>query len=467
VLFRSSEYSARWFADFDNGLDLGVVAYRTDFARDWFKLDRINPAGSAVGSGSSGASISSILNDPIANAAAFEVITGAPGFVSADGAVLIKHNNREYFAQGVQLVAGYEANFAGAAHDFEIGVRFHRDEEDRFQWRERFRMDNGTLVRTGVDPRGSEANRVSEAEALAIYVQDQIEIGDWTFTPGVRLEDISLTRTDYAGSDPDRTTPTRVRENDIDVVIPGLGVLWDASDDLALFAGVHKGFAPPAPGQTNTDAEEAVNWEVGARWAGDRVQIEAAAFFNDYSNFIGTCTASTGGGCTIGDQFDGGEVQTKGIEFSATTDLADIFNAPVSLPASLVYSYTDAEFQNAFSSAFGPWSNVVAGDKVPYIPAHQITARLGIEGDTWGAETLISYVDETRSSAGQGAIAASNRIEDRIVVDLSGHFDVTENVALTVSVQNVFDETYAVSRRPAGLRPGLPRTALVGVRLNF
>ena len=37
---------------------------------------------------------------------------------------------------------------------------------------------------------GNAGNRVQEADALAVFVHDRIEMGNWVFTPGVRFEDI-------------------------------------------------------------------------------------------------------------------------------------------------------------------------------------------------------------------------------------------------------------------------------------
>jgi Fe(3+) dicitrate transport protein len=76
-------------------------------------------------------------------------------------------------------------------------------------------------------------------------------------------------------------------------------------------------------------------------------------------------------------------------------------------------------------------------------------------------------VDEARAVAGSGAIPASERIESRTLVDLSGEYDVNERLRLFVSAENLGDETYNVALRPAGARPGAPRTALAGVKLSF
>lgn len=463
-----SEISARYTAEFSNGLDVGLIVYRTDFARDWFKVERVNPLGTTVGSGSSGASISAILADPNANADAFEILLGEDGFVSADGAVLVRHNNRDYYAQGIQAVLGYEGDWLGVGHDVELGLRWHEDEVDRFQWFERFRMDNGTLVRTGVDTPGTESNRIETAEAIAIYVQDVITAGNWQITPGLRFETIDLERRDFGRRDPGRTGDAlSTRQNTVNVLIPGLNVLYGVSETLSVFAGVHRGFEPPSPGNAGSDAEEAVNYEAGLRWLTHDSQIEVIGFFNDYSNIIGTCTASTGGGCDIGDQFDGGDVNVLGLEVVTATDLAQWLDTDISVPVTAAYTFTQAEFRRDFESSFDPWGEVRTGDRLPYIPLHQASASVGVEAGIWGGDLTMSWVGDVRTSAGQGAIREADLIGSRVVLDLAAYVEPVEQVRLTVSVRNLLDNEYAVARRPAGLRPGLPRMVLGGATLTF
>ncbi|MFP4003245.1 MAG: TonB-dependent receptor family protein [Alphaproteobacteria bacterium] len=457
--------SADYHLAFNNGFDFTLVGYNTEFARDWFKLDRVDVDGAGPGGAES---ISSILADPVTFADEFEIIVGEPGFVSADDALLVKHNNREYYARGVQGVLGYGGEFLGATHDVELGVRYHRDEMDRFQWRERFRMDSGTMVRTSVDPGGSDSNRIDSAKALALYVQDRIEWGDLTVTPGLRFETIELRREDFGKSDPQRTGANlKIRTNEVDAVIPGIGVHYRIDEAFAVFGSVHKGFAPPSPGKTNAESEEAVNFEAGARWSEGASGVSAIFFYNDYSNMFGTCTASTGGNCVIGDQFDAGEVDVTGLEFSAYSDLGALLETPFALPVELAYTYSSAEFANSFQSDFDPWGEVIAGDELPYIPHHQLSAGIGIEGKSWGGDLRLVYVDEVRTRAGQGAIPADERIDSYVVADLTVYWNITDNVSLKGTVRNLFDNEYAVARRPAGLRPGLPRVALAGIALEF
>ncbi|WP_330970687.1 TonB-dependent receptor domain-containing protein, partial [Lysobacter sp. A3-1-A15] len=128
--------------------------------------------------------------------------------------------------------------------------------------------------------------------------------GNWIIVPGLRYEDIELTRTDYAKQPDGRSLgPTRVRDSSVSALIPGLGATYLINDNVNVFASAHRGFNPQGPG-SNADPEESVNVEAGMRWNSGDWSTELVGFWNDYSNLVGTCTASTGGNCDIGDQFD-------------------------------------------------------------------------------------------------------------------------------------------------------------------
>lgn len=458
-----SLWSLTYNARFSGGTRLAVVGYRTDFARDWFKLDRVDPDGAGP---LASVGISALLDDPASNATAFQIVQGNAGFVSADDALVVKHNNREYFAQGLQGELSGEMSFGGVTHSWRIGARLHHDEMDRYQWVERFRMDNGTMVLTSETLPGSDSNRIDSADAVAIYVQDEIMTGRWTFVPGVRFETVDLQRENWGG-DLARTGAPAVTQNSIDAIIPGLGVRYDVNDRLSVFGGVHRGFAPPAPGSTTQEPEDAVNFEFGSRYENGFWSVEAVGFHNAYTNLLGACTNSTGGGCTIGAQFDGGEVDVTGLEFAAEADLGAPLQAGFSIPVRLAYTHTNAEFQTAFNSAYDPWGNVQIGDELPYIPQNQLYGAIGIEAGRFGGQLAVSWVGETRATAGQGNIPAGELIDSHSVADVSAWYALTDGVRARVSVRNLTDETYVAARRPSGLRPGAPRAVLFGISADF
>ena len=210
-----------------------------------------------------------------------------------------------------------------------------------------------------------------------------------------------------------------------------------------------------------------MNYEAGGRYSRGAFSTEAIAYFNDYSNLLGACTNSSGGNCTIGDQFDGGEVDVKGLELTASWDAASMMETDFSVPLAVVYTWTDAEFQEAFKSDYEPWGNVVAGDTLPYLPEQQLTLSAGIEADRWGVNLQGNYTDEARARAGQGTIPSGERIDSRWVADLAVWFDISDRLRLRAKAENLFDEVYVASIDPAGLRPGKPQEFLIGLEARF
>ena len=184
-------------------------------------------------------------------------------------------------------------------------------------------MLGGRRVFNGLGVPGSDANRIADAEALAVFIQDTFSRGRWTVTPGVRVESIDLMRRDFGKSDPERTgAALEARGNDLTEVIPGVGAEYRLSDSTRLFAGVHRGFSPPSPSSTQeVGAEESVNYELGWRHRAGDTKAEIVGFYNDYDNLLGNDTLSTGGQGT-GDQFNGGEVEVNGIEASFGIEVA-------------------------------------------------------------------------------------------------------------------------------------------------
>ena len=136
----------------------------------------------------------------------------------------------------------------------------------------------------------------------------------------------------------------------------------------------------------------------------------------------------------------------------------------VDVPFELRYTWTaEAEFRNAFESDFDPWGDVQVGDELPYIPEHQLRATAGLEASKWRFNIAANYVGKLRTRAGQGAFIPEESIDSHVVWDMVAAWQFTPQLSTYVKVDNLFDETYIAARRPAGVRPGLPRTAYLGL----
>ena len=432
------QYQATYVIDAGKNWRGEITAYRNNFARNWYKMQSVG-----------GASLNDVLVDPGTFATEYGYLTGT---TSPDDAIQIRANNRAYLSQGVQAKIEWDLALGGSEVSLNTGLRLHEDEEDRFQHQDGYRMEDGVLVLTTAAAGGSQTNRLSDADVTSVFVDAEVRAGDWIFTPGVRFEDIDMRRLDYSTSDPTRAQgPTRVRENSVQVFIPGMGALYRVNENWRLLAGVHKGFNPPAPGSTAGE-ESSLNVEAGTRFDNGKLSFESIYFVNDYDNLVGTVTESTGGGGDIGDQFDGGEVVVSGLELST----AYRFNiGAFDIPVALQYTWTnEAEFKSAFESSFEPWGNVEVGDELPYIPENQFRVTAGLEHANFRINLAASYIGKTRTQAGQGAYPPLESIDSRTVWDMVAAYNVTENFSTYVKVDNLLDETYIAARRPAGVRPG-------------
>ena len=140
----------------------------------------------------------------------------------------------------------------------------------------------------------------------------------------------------------------------------------------------------------------------------------------------------------------------------------------LAFPLGLKYTWTnEAEFKEAFDSGFDPWGEVEVGDQLPYIPEHQFRLAAGVESDDWRVNLAANYVGKMRSKAGQGEYLPAHTIESHVVWDAMATWQFNDSLSAYLKVDNLLDETYVAARRPAGVRPGLPRTAYIGITLEL
>ena len=431
--------------------DLTTVAYRNNFTRAWYKLESVL-----------GASLSAVLTNPAGFPQQMAAITGGN---SPAGALVVRNNNRSYFGTGVQSILGARFMTGRVRHSLEAGLRLHKDEEDRFQQDDAYQMTEGRMLLTNAGAPGSQTNQIVGARAVAGFVTTTAAAGEWTLTPGLRVESIDLRRTDYARTDPARSASTGVVDTSVNVLIPGIGLAYRARPSLTVFTGVHKGFAPPGPGlAAETKAEQSVNYEVGARLQRERVSGEVVAFFNDYANLLGRDTLSTGGS-GAGDLFNGGQVRVRGVEAST---LWRVFATDrVSVPVRLAYTLTQSEFRNSFQSQYGPWGTVQAGFELPYVPRHQLFVAIDVEGRAWRARLDATAISRMRTRAGDGPLAEAQSTDATFAIGASAEYALTPAARLFASAQNLTNRANVVARHPSGVRPGAPRLVMVGLNLEL
>ena len=442
--------------DFSKQFRITTNAYYNGFSRNWYKLNDVVFNGDKVG-------ISNVVDAPVDFLSYMDIVRGTTN--SDSDALLVKANNRRYVSKGIQTKFDYHWSGANVFHDLEIGLRYHYDEEDRFQWVDGYNIIDGTMNLTTKGNPGSDANRISSAKAFAGSMLYKLKFRNLTVTPGIRYENIILNREDFGKNDTNRSgSDVSTRENKVDIIIPGIGFNYKLNQNTSFYGGVHKGFSPPG-NQPDQKAEESINYELGSRFNIFGLRGEIVGFYNDYSNLLGSDLAATGGTGSL-DQFNAGEVAVRGIELLLNYDVLSK-NAAFALPITFGYTFTDTEFLNSFGSDEDLWGEVTAGDALPYIAKHQFNTSVSLEHAKFELHLNGRLNGAFRTFAGTETITDSNGITSNFILDFSGKYHLGKRFSLTGHIINLLDKTYAVSRVPAGLRPGHPFGAYGGFEFSF
>jgi Fe(3+) dicitrate transport protein len=223
-----------------------------------------------------------------------------------------------------------------------------------------------------------------------------------------------------------------------------------------MLAGINKGFVPNSPGEaSDIEPEESWNFELGLRANVADWQVEAIGFFNDYSNLKGSCTFSSGCTTEFDVEFNGGEVDIYGAEFSVNGQFE--FSNGLELPIKIAYTHTQSEFQSSFDSTFSQWGNVSVGDELPYLPENQFNLQVSLVGENWQVDLAYKYITEMLEAAGT----------DISQIDVAAWYQINADLRIYAKLDNLTDEANIVSRRPFGARPGKPRQFVLGAKYTF
>ena len=443
-----SQFMLSYASKINNNISLAIVAYKNDFDRNWYKLNKVNDMNLST------------ITDPTAEGwNEFYNLMNTEN--SMDDAYRIKANNREYYSQGVQAVF----NLKAGVHDIQTGIRVHSDEMDRFQWEDRYGMQNGKLVMTTQATKGSDSNRIDSAEATAIFVEDRFTYGDLIVTAGARYEEITLKRDDWGKSDSDRSETPSKRSHNVDVVVPGIGLEYAVNDYQSVSIGVHKGFAPPGPGtagvkENEVKPETSINTEVGFKSNKGLNSLEFTYFRNKYENLIGADTAASGGGTD--ELFNGGAVDISGFELYLRRILVD--TGSMQIPFEMSWTNTGSEFQESFD---GFWGEVSKGDELPYIPDNLITLNLGLNVDKFSSNISLKKTPKMRTVAGSGRLLKSNSTDELTIIDVGMRYAFDDRITLSFNINNFLNDNSIAARRPYGVRPSMPRSVNIGVNYIF
>jgi Fe(3+) dicitrate transport protein len=353
----------------------------------------------------------------------------------------------------------------------DLGFRWHTETQNRLQ------QNNNTLGPNGRTGVTSEDNQ-RKNQALSGYAQHRFLFGKLSLTPGLRVEHVNLERTNRL------VVPAVVGKTDLTQVIPGLGVAFSPRQQVTVFAGVHRGFAPPRPadiisgtgGVLELDPELSWNYEIGVRSLPMKgLRLDAAFFRLDYQNQIVPANLSGGVGATL---TSAGATLHQGFEFAGRVDSGTLANSPHNLYFRVAVTLIPtAEYRGAarFSSV-GGFSNVsIIGNRLPYAPERAVNLNLGYSHPN-GLDALLEYVFVSDQFGDDLNTIAPSANGQRGLIPGYGVWNATLNYrlggvdrvapTLFVTAKNLTDDTFIVDRR-RGLMPGIPRLVQAGLKFRF
>jgi Fe(3+) dicitrate transport protein len=396
-----------------------------------------------------------VLQSPSENLDAYQVITGAQDSAENSLTLDVTDNAREYGSEGIQIDLAKRFDVGAFEHNIGIGIRYHHDYVDRNHQQKSYLMVSQNLETDNIDRPTKVLNR-AQSDALALYINDKISNGDWTFNVGVRYEDI-------AGKLHNKQSGSKYQNSQY-ILAPGVGAHLQLTEKLGLLAGVYVGFSPAGPGKSGADAEESVNFEYGIRYEDGELSAEAIGFFSDYKNLIGRCRASDAN-CNVGEEFNGGQIEIGGIELN--TQMQHPINDTIDFNSQISFTYTETAFQNSFLSGFSQWKLVQKGDELPYVPKYAGRWQMGIGNGTWSLDAAVKYQHQMRELPGVGEMIPGQQTESLATLDLSFLWVASEKIDYKLMIRNATNESAIVSHRPFGARPNLPRMVLGQIRYSL
>jgi Fe(3+) dicitrate transport protein len=388
------------------------------------------------------------------------------GMADLDTTCGIQGRLRQYHFFGVEPRLHVSHRLFGVRGEADFGFRAHFETQHR-------RQENGDspTSRSGLLVEHNE--RLNQA--YSGFAQNRFVFGDWTVTPGVRVEHVEYQRTNLLANGGAGVSG----RTELTQAVPGLGVSYSPSPKLTVFAGAHRGFAPPRTedvinnntgGVVELEPELSWNYELGVRSAPlDGVRLEATAFRMDYQNQIVPASLAGGVGAAL---TNGGETLHQGFELTGRLDTGALLKSRHNFYARAAYTFLPvAEFRGLRRSSVDS-ATVITGRRLPYAPENLLTATLGYSHPR-GLDTLVEAVHvgpqfgDDLNTVEPTANGQRGLIPGHTVWNATANYKVERlRTTFFVTVKNVFDRLY-IADRSRGILPGQPRLVQSGLKFNF
>lgn len=217
--------------------------------------------------------------------------TAIPG-----GAIYMRNQtgnrDRQFEVMGLQPQLFYNYSIGDIANELTTGIRFHFERA----YEQRINGSIASAVKGALI-----SDEVRTGKAASVFVQNRLfATQNLVITPGLRYEHFYYERQINRVASKDTFL---LGESNVSEIIPGLGVNYNIAQGFGIFAGIHKGFAPPrtkdaisnSGNAIELEAEQSWNSEIGLRYTHYRLlTFELTAYHLDFKKSNYSCVRIIG-----------------------------------------------------------------------------------------------------------------------------------------------------------------------------
>jgi Fe(3+) dicitrate transport protein len=362
---------------------------------------------------------------------------------------------REYWVRGIETHFSQGFALGDSWHEVGMGYRYINEAGHELRYREP--IASGQLPTS--DSRNDRDTR-GGTEAHALFIDDRIDIGRWTFTPGVRYEFIDSQQTNLL---------TNVKyQGNYETPLPALNVMYHLTDTWNLYANTEASFGsvqysqmPNRVAGDEVKPEKARTWELGTRYDNGRLKAELGTFLINFDNQYDSNQTND----TV---IARGKTRHQGIEASVNYALDGINPALAGYEVYATYAYVDATIREA-----GPNH----GNRVPFSSKSKGTLGVSYTEGPWKLNLDSSYQSsqfaDNANTAAESADGSTGRIPGYMLFSTRAGYDFgpsLSNLNVAVGVKNIFNHEYftrSFDDNNKGKYVGQPRTVYLQTSVAF
>lgn len=387
-----------------------------------------------------------------------------PGAVNAAGTTVAisAYNNRtgrkNLFNQTDYI---FDIERGDITHRILIGAEFGRQDTQNFRETGYFGAPGSTQTSEAVSighpvpllpvsfrQSSSDADNEGTASIAALYVQDQLHIGDrWQLIAGLRFDHFTM---DFSN----RRNGTRIQTTD-NTLSPRAGVIYQASDRLSWYASYAESFVPRAGdqlssltlGNASLEPESFNNRELGVKWQLSKGLFTSLAVYQlDRRNIAVSDPLNPALSLLLDGQ------RSKGLEWELGGNISQ------NLQILAGYAYQDAELTRTLSGS------LPKGTRLPLVPEHAAYV--------WGRWDISSRWGIGLGINSQSAMFASTSnavtLPGFTRVDAALYVKQNANLKWQLNIENLTDKSYFSSaHNDNNISIGSPRRAKLSLHLDF